>query len=87
MKFPSKLKIAGHTWNVRRVNNIPHGDDAWGMCVDDTLTIWLRKDDPHPEETFLHECLHAISHSYGVPLEHDVIVPLERALAQLWRQL
>jgi len=62
MKIPKTVKIAAHTYHVILCNPDEIQKDC-GELNRATLTMKIRKDLPQSamEETFLHECLHAIN--------------------------
>lgn len=74
-----------HEESVQR--HIKAGRKIRGFCDGEEKIIYLDRDvDPDLRlETFWHEKLHAIAFEWGVELDHDIIYPLEKALAALSR--
>jgi len=83
MKIPKSVKVGAYTYKVKLTSKL----DSDGLCEDKTLTIWLKKD-LHKTDlaiTFMHECLHAIEHSYEIFLGEKKIKKLDTYLVSLLR--
>jgi len=59
--IPNKIKIGPHTYKVVKGKGLGV-DDNFGKHDGERLEIFIRSDVPksQQEETFIHECLHAI---------------------------
>jgi len=81
MKIPKKVKIGAYWWDVI-YKDVVYSDsrECYGICEDDTFTITLSKSKnkhrQNLEETFIHECLHAIEKSANMDLSEELITRL-----------
>lgn len=88
MKIPRSVKIGAYRYKIKWVNSlIVDEDDCYGNCDANECIIFLRKDIKNNpvrlQEVFLHECLHAIEHSYGMDLPETTINQLGLGLINL----
>ena len=86
--YPKTLKIKDALWEVKFVSEIEKGGkyETLGLCdpYDQIIYIRLRQTRKERFMTFLHELVHAMDHEYKIGIPHDMVVKLERPLAELW---
>jgi hypothetical protein len=63
LRIPSAFQLAGATWQVQQVDDLPD----LGNCLRDVRKILLRKNQPKEAkyQAFCHELTHAIKFSMG----------------------
>lgn len=87
LNIPTKLKIGGVIYKVKKTSNLFLGNDYRGECLNSDLTINIRPtlEKQIQDTTFLHEMLHAIYFNLGYK-EHDEkkIDELANALYQVF---
>ena len=66
MKIPKKVKIGAHTYAIEFRDDLD--DENMGVCRPAKLKIFIDGSLPQSqqEETFIHECLHAIVNLLGL---------------------
>lgn len=65
MKIPEKVKIGAHEYKIEFRDDLD--DENMGVCRPSKLKIFIdeRLPQTQQEETFIHECLHAIVSELG----------------------
>lgn len=89
--IPESLQIGSVTWQVKIVDVLPDGSDDWGMCDEDTSTIYVVTGPLDVMwDTFIHEVRHGIIVTFGLRRkfkgdgEEDVIATETPILLQLF---
>ena len=88
MKIPKTLKIGAYEYKVVIQDGITHkGFALSGLCECDELIIRLDKKLKGTElqVVFIHECLHAIEHSYNIKLGEKTVERLDNALVAFFK--
>jgi hypothetical protein len=92
--IPSEVWIEGKRWRVKRVARTLLSEGRVGLCSyhNRTISIAAELSESEAEETFLHECLHALYHStgdqmLGPDLEERIVELLDGPLLRLIRGL
>ena len=89
MKYPDKIRIAGHDYAVKTV----HSDDAMepsnlGRCDHHNLRITIETNGPEvgQRQTLLHELIHAADKRYGGnKLAEEQVLAMENGLWAIFR--
>lgn len=83
-KLPKSVTIGGHHITIKAVKRkiSLNGQQAWGIYkyLENEIVLWTGAAWTKQEETFLHECLHAISDEYGINLSEKQVTHLTKAL-------
>ena len=85
MRIPREVKVGAYTWKVvyKKVI-IFEGGECDGLCDSDNFIIYLSKtrckNRQNLEETFLHECLHAIEKSINLDIGEDAVTRVATGL-------
>jgi hypothetical protein len=80
---PKTIKVLHATYNVQYVKeDFDLGDDAYGVCIHDRLTIKISRTAPKDiiKSTLWHECLHCVYYWYGV-LDYEDEEPVVNKIA------
>lgn len=90
MKIPKKIVIGTYQFNVTYHDELysdHDGERAVGKCNVQDFRIQLinNMSKTCKETTFIHECLEAINHIYGIGCKHKQIEALESGVYQLIR--
>lgn len=87
MKIPEKLKVIGHTYEIRMTNEARLGMSSPGTQCCNLLRIELSPTEPESRtaEIFLHEIFEAINGHLELNLEHPQITSLSEGLFQVLR--
>lgn len=66
MKIPKKLKIGGHVFKIKEVDEVGKDPNTAGECDIDKLEIRLRKgqEQSAKEVTLFHEIIHTLNWEY-----------------------
>lgn len=82
---PSKVKIAAKTYTVRYVTGLPLAEDEIGEIDSEKQRISIKDGMPLEREqsVAVHECIHAISDSFGLELTEAQIDGLETGFLAL----
>lgn len=83
--IPQRIKIGGHTFDVKLVESIALRDECYGKMWLDKLEIHI--DNSISEslqiETLYHEALHAISELNGLDLEENQVQCIAHGMFQV----
>lgn len=86
MKIPQKVKIGGHYYAVKHVENLNDPNDHCGFCKLVANEILINKNgqaQSQQEETLIHEIMEAINYNYELKLEHRQITIIASAFYQV----
>lgn len=88
MKFPKKVKIGGHYYDILVADlDEKAGSDKAGGCYVVKNKIYVNKNynysQSQTEESFLHEIIEALNYNYELKLEHEKISILGSTLYQV----
>jgi hypothetical protein len=83
MNIPDKVKIGGHTWEVKTIHEDEMQDNAITYFNSHTIKINGTKPKSRQESAFIHELIEVINFHYGINMEHQNIEILEETLYQV----
>jgi hypothetical protein len=95
MKIPKSVKIGGYNYKVsfKGMEDLKRGggekDDLCGTCDPLTSEISILQELTKEQKlsTFIHECIEAYNHVYGMKLTHNQICQAESMVFDLFQQL
>lgn len=84
--YPKRIHVGDTTYRIKFVKSC--GKNTLGLCDGTKEIIYIRKGlGPAARfKTLIHEILHAIEFSHGIPLKHSKIRLLEEAIADIFIQ-
>jgi len=92
MKIPKKIQIAGQNYDIIFDSDVARSEQVWGRIYSNELKIILEKPSKivnknKIEESFIHECLHAICYATKIDLSEDDIGRFSELLYQVFKQI
>jgi hypothetical protein len=87
MTIPSKLKIIGHKYTIKKAKHLSESNGTVGTCCPNLLRIKIGINYPLPrqKEALLHEIIEALNYHLELKLEHPVLSALSEGLYQVLR--
>jgi hypothetical protein len=86
--IPKKLRIQGHTFNVKLSSGdaVADRDCGWSRPFNNLISINSDFPVSQQESTLLHEIIEIINSSFELKLEHKQIMTLECSLYQVLKE-